>query len=354
MRRPAIVFLILCTASVGAADRLEVIPLMYLDANEMAVSLQGGSDASDVLAREATGFALDVMNDVSQRARGRSSMPESLAYSRARAIPGGAAQDMSSLLPDGLAGPPVAAPNQNALIVRGEIGAIDRLRETIAMLDVPTPMVNVDLLMDRLATSRTRQLTPHLEAWGWGGEVSTGAPPTGPTIGYRTGNLRALIGYDEGSARRHTLTGANVTGMSATPMVISAGEVRPRIVSEVHYDPWGRRYVEHHIDAVFVGVTLWVLPTVNADDTVTMVLRPVLSEVAGTAAQIGLGDIVHRTMVETTVRVPDGQSLVIGGLDRRLDEMTRSFPATRGTVRGDDGSVITVTPSIIRMRGTGG
>ncbi|MGI5816474.1 MAG: type II secretion system protein GspD [Armatimonadota bacterium] len=352
MRHAAVITLILCASSFAAADQIEIIDLMYLDAREFAASLRGVGGPSNVLAEEATGFALEAMQDVSRRARGRTSMPESMAYSRARAVPGGG-QDMSSLLPAGLAGPPVATPNRNALIVRGDFAAIDRLREVVAMLDVPTPMVNVDLLMDRLSTSRSRQIDPHFETWGWGGDLSAGALPR-PVIGFRAGDLRALLGYEEGSSRRQTLTGANITGMSATPLVISAGEVRPRIVSEVWYDPWGQRRVEYYPEAVFAGITLWVLPTVHADNTVTMVLRPMLSEVVGTATQIGAGDIIHRTMLETTVRVPDGQSLVIGGLDRRLDEMTRSFPVSRGTMRGDDSSVISVTPTIIRMRGTGG
>ncbi len=354
MRRIAmIIVLITATISFATADQIELIELMYLDADEFASSLQGGGAPSDVLTGEATGFALDVIDDVSGRAQGRSSMPDSIAYSRARAVPGGGGQDLSSMLPEGLAGPPVAAPNQNALIVRGERDAIDRLRETVAMLDVPTPMVNVDLLMDRITRSRSREISPHLQSWGWGGDASVGGLRD-PVLGFHAGGMRGLLGYDEGSSRRHVLTGSNVTGMSGTPLVISAGEVRPRIASDVWYDPWGQRRVEQYVETVFAGMTLWVLPTVHADDTVTMVLRPVLSEVAGSAPQIAAGDIIHRTMVETTVRVADGQPLVIGGLDRRIDEMTRSFPGSRGMQRADNSSVITVTPSIIRMRGTGG
>lgn len=347
-----IVTLIMCASSLALADQIEVIDLLHLNAGEFAASLRGGGGGFDVLDEEAVGFALDVMQDVARRGRGRSSMPDSMAYSRARAVPGSGA-DFSSLLPEGLAAPPVAAPNRNALVVRGEPDAIDRLRELIAMLDVPTAMVNVDLLMDQLSTDHARRIDPHFESWGWGGELSAGAL-TRPLLGFRAGDLRTILGYDEGSTRRHTLTGSNITGMSGTPLVISAGEVRPQIASSVWYDPWGQRHVEYFTEAVFAGITLWVLPTVHADDSVTMVLRPTLSEVVGQADRIGARDIIRRTLVETTVRVPDGQSLVIGGLDRRLDEMSRSFPASRGRVRADDSSVITVTPTIIRMRGTGG
>ncbi len=346
MRRAAIIAAIVGVCSAGFAEPFEIIDLLHLNAREFAASLGGGGGAPDVLANATTAFALDVLQDVSQRGRGATSMPDSLSYSRAQSAPGSGA-DLSGLLPNGLAGPPVATPNRNALIVRGSAQAIDELRELLVMLDVPTPMVNVDLVMDQVSTEDARRIDPYLQGWGFGGDLSAGAEQR-PVLGFRAGNLGALLGYDAGGTRRHSVTGANVTGMSATPLVISAGEVRPRIAASVWYDAWGRRHVEYYPEATFAGVTLWVLPTVNADNTVTMVLRPMLSEFAGAAPQAGAGDIVRRTLVETTVRVPDGQSLVIGGLDRRLDEISRRFPASQGAMRLDSSSVITVTPTIIR------
>ena len=346
MKRAAIIALIIGASSACWAQPFEIIDLLHLNAREFAASLGGGGGATGVLASATTGFALDVLQDVSQRGRGATSMPDSLTYSRAQSVPGSGA-DLSGLLPNGLTAPPVATPNRNALIVRGSARAVDEMREIIAMLDVPTPMVNVDLMMDQVSTQTSREITPHLQAWGFGGDVSAGALPQ-PVVGFRAGNLRALLGYDAGDTRRRTVTGANVTGMSGTPLVISAGEVRPRISASVWYDGWGQRHVEYYPEATFAGITLWVLPTVNRDNTVTMVLRPMLSEFAGAAPQAGAGDIVRRTLVETTVRVPDGQSLVIGGLDRRLDEISRRFPAAQGSLYSDDSSVITVTPTIIR------
>lgn len=347
----AIICLVMVSAPLSHADSLEVIDLLYLSAPEFAASLAGGGGGGDAFAAEATGFALDAVGDVAMRARGRTSMPDAMQYSRARAIPGSGA-NLSHLLPAGLVGPPVAAPNRNALIVRGTLDAIERMREVIAMLDTPTPMVNVELTMDQIGRADSRQIDPHLQAWGWGGEASFG-DRRNPVLGFRIGNLSAILGYEQGESRRHAVTATNITGMSGIPLAISAGEARPRIVSEIWYDPWGRRQVVSYPETVFAGVTLWVLPTVHADDTVTMVLRPMLSEFAGPAPQARAGDIVRSTMVETTVRVPDGQSLVIGGLDRYLDEMSRSFPASYGNMRSENNSVISVRPTIVRMRGTG-
>ncbi|MGC9318746.1 MAG: type II secretion system protein GspD [Armatimonadota bacterium] len=332
----------------GGADGLEIIDLMHLDATQFAASLAGaGTEAAGVHREEAVAFAVDAMHHAAERARGRSGAMQPIPVSRARSVPSGG-QDLSHLLPEGLAGPPVAAPNRNALIARGSAEAIDELRELIAMLDVPTPMVNVELTWEEVGREAMRQIEPALRAWGWGGEASTGRI-TRPLLRYASEGLQAILGYEAGARERQATTAANVTGMSATAMVISAGEVRPWISSSVYYDPWGRRHVEYYPEAVFVGVTLWVLPTVHGDDTVTMVLRPVLSEAAGPAAQIGAGDVITRTLAETTVRVADGQPMVIGGMDRRLDELSRSFPASEGRVRSSRESVMTVTPTIVRQ-----
>ncbi|HCA46672.1 MAG TPA: hypothetical protein DEP45_04710 [Armatimonadetes bacterium] len=349
MRRAALILISLISAAACFAEQLEIIDLLHLNAPEFAASLAGRSAGADVLESETTAFAADVLRDVSQQTRGRSSVAGSLTYSRAQSIPGAGA-DLSGLLPDGLSSPPVATPNRNALIVRGTPEAIDKLREVIAMLDVPTPMVNIDLLMDQITREFAREIYPRLRSWGWAGELSAGADRP-PVLGFAAGGFSLSGGYDAGSSSRRTRTGANITGMSGMPLVISAGEVRPRISSCVWYDNWGQRHVDYATEAAFAGITLWVLPTVHADNTITMVLRPMLSEFAGFVDRAGAGEIVRRTLVETTVRVPDGQSLVIGGLDRRLDEISRSFPGGGGSLSADDSSVITVTPTIIRMQG---
>jgi hypothetical protein len=354
MRRTlAIAFILTVPTALCAAESLEIIPLLHLNAPDLAAAFAGGGGTStaELLDQEAAAFALDAMRYAAQQWTGRTSQPQPQAVSRARSAPGGIG-DLSGLLPDGLAGPPAAAPNQNALVVRGERKAIDRLREVITLLDVPTPMVNVELMQDEVSTADARRIDPFLRAWGFGGELAAGAPVQ-PVLSFGVGDLRAGLGFDARSTTRRTMTATNITGMSGQPLLLSVGEIRPRIVGQLYYDAWGNRHLEYYPEAIFVGVTFWVLPTVNADDSVTMVLRPELSEVMGPAARIGINDIVRRTLVATTVRVPDGQSLIIGGLDRRADEITRSFPGSSGEVRTDGSSILSVTPRIIRTLDTG-
>jgi len=64
-----------------------------------------------------------------------------------------------------------------------------------------------------------------------------------------------------------------------------------------------------------VGLKLNVTPSINEDGFVTMALKPEISEVVGSIESQGGGiPQVNKTLVETTVIVKDGQTIVIGGL----------------------------------------
>ncbi len=68
---------------------------------------------------------------------------------------------------------------------------------------------------------------------------------------------------------------------------------------------------------VDVGLKLNVTPTINDDGFVTMRLKPEISTVVGSIDSKGGGiPQVNKTMVETTVMVQDGTSIIMGGLKK--------------------------------------
>ncbi len=109
MRTLATALIVITLAMPSMADEIQVIDLLHLNATEFARSLGGGGTAGDALANEATDFAVGAMRDIAAHGRGRTSLPDSVTYSRARSVSGGAS-DLSHLLPEGLAAPPMAAP----------------------------------------------------------------------------------------------------------------------------------------------------------------------------------------------------------------------------------------------------
>ncbi len=268
----------------------------------------------------------------------------------AQELSGGGLADM---LPEGLQ-PPLADIPQNALIVTGTPQAVDEFRELIQMLDVPPKQVNIEAKFVELG-ERVQQAigldwamrNPQVEIFEQGH-----APAAGTEVRYAVGNITTALGAALQESGEQNVQAANVTTLNNTPCFIRVGEVYPYWSATVSYDVWGQRTVDYEMNALYMGIELFVVPRINADDTVTMLVRPSFSgragEVIGPDGQIL--PIIDQVETEVLVRVPDGEELCIGGLRRASDAWTAEGIASRGLTRdmGDTDTLIFVRPRIIR------
>ncbi len=341
----------LCLTAWADDPTVVVMDLQNLDATVAAAMLAGGTSELDIsapLARTARGFALDAVHHVAQlpTPRRETQLP-SYGVADGRALPTHT-QNLSHLLPEGLTGPPVVAPNRNALIVSGTMAALDDFREILALLDVPAPMVKVALRLDEVGDSLMRSIAPEMHMWGVAPDANLGGPGFGDSmLSWGLPNLSALSGFGRGTSASKSMTEAQVTTISGQPALIAVGEVRPWFSARVYYDRRGRREVEYIPHAAFTGVTFWVLPQVLGNNSVKMHISADFSKVAGPAPDIRAGDVTVHRMIETTVVVADGQPLVIGGLRRALDDLTARWLGDTDWRNTNDDAIITVTPSII-------
>ena len=352
MRRLAVmVATVLCLTAWADEPTVVVMDLNNLDATVTAAMLAGGTTELDIsapLARTARDFAVDAVQQVAQlRAPRRDTQLASYGVANGRALPTHT-RDLSHLLPEGLTGPPMVAPNRNALIVSGTMAALDDFRELLALLDVPAPMVKIALRLDEVGSSLMRSIAPEMHTWGVAPDANLGGPGFGDSmLSWGLPNMSALGGFGRGTSASKSMTEAQVTTISGQPALIAVGEVRPWFSASVFYDRWGRRHVEYIPHAAFTGVTFWVLPQVLGNNTVRMQISADFSEVAGPAPDIRAGDVTIHRMIETTVVVADGQPLVIGGMSRALDDVTARWPGDTDLRRSGSDAIITVTPSII-------
>src|SRR6185295_1186788 len=70
---------------------------------------------------------------------------------------------------------------------------------------------------------------------------------------------------------------------------------------------------------VDIGTTLKVNPQINDDGYITMSLHP---EVSSLAHALDAGPEIDTREADTTVRIKEGETLVIGGLIRQTDNRT--------------------------------
>jgi hypothetical protein len=346
-------------ATAAADDVLRVFPLRYVDAPSMAALLSGagpGYDADAVAGRWAGNL---VARATSQLLRlGPDRAPDPVWQGHADLLPPEPPEQSGRLaqildMPE-LTQPPVALPSQNALVAKGSPEALDRLQEIVRLLDKPSTMVNVEVRVEDAPTHVVR-------GWGvdfhtWNGQADVGsagnAPGAGAVLQWGLGRTDLLLGLENSEDRGRTSVGINATTTSGLPVEAGFGQVLPFFTANVWYDDFGHRRVDYEADAVFIGLQMWVLPTVLGDDTVRMVLRPSFSYWAGTVTS-PRGDsipIVRYQEVATTVTVADGQPLVIGGMGHMRDDAHRRFAGLLQDVRDADNSspVMIVTPHIIR------
>ncbi|MCX5703311.1 MAG: hypothetical protein NT066_02300, partial [Candidatus Omnitrophica bacterium] len=83
--------------------------------------------------------------------------------------------------------------------------------------------------------------------------------------------------------------------------------------------------IAEEVNFVDIGVQISVTPTINEDGFITMKIKPEISSVSSrlTPPTGNTIPIIDTSMVETTVMVKDGNTIIITGL--RKDEKTRSY-----------------------------
>lgn len=352
--------LVTIAASASAqALMMEVIHPRWIGAAELAAMLSPASPPSPETLHGARQQWVDRFAQVMSREfpRNLESVEPNWRYgTTAVAAPeeqvGGG--EYARFLPEGLAGPPVVIPDQNALMVKGTPDAIDRLRELISMLDVKPRMVNIEVrLVD----------TPGSETDEWGIDFGTragdliigsvgNAPPGGVHARAQRGDTTVGVGWDQRQSTGSAVSAAHITTTNNIPSVITTGRMMPYVTSDVWYDNLGRRHADTGIDAVFIGTELFVQPRINNNDTITMILRPTFIEAAGSV--IGPNGtvlpITETVSTATQVTVRDGETLQIGGFERSLAEYNTRF---RGALMQIDRRIeshpnLFVTPRIVR------
>jgi type IV pilus secretin PilQ/predicted competence protein len=103
---------------------------------------------------------------------------------------------------------------------------------------------------------------------------------------------------------------ATLNGKEATMLV---GQRIPFVVTGTTFAGGGAANTQS-VQREEVGVKLSITPLINADGYITTVIRPEVSTVTGFKGQNNDLPIVATRQAETTVRLKDGSSVIIGGL----------------------------------------
>lgn len=224
--------------------------------------------------------------------------------------PSDVVKDLKGMLPDGSY---VADDRQNALVVIGSPERQAMARAFVASVDVPTPEVLFEV--------RVADLQPVNDFSNIGiafGGVDLAGSPIGGSATYAFTRNSLQI-----NARLNALVTQGRAQILATPKLVALNNREADLLigqtyPVVYYDG---QLGGQHVQFVDVGVKLRLTPTIGFDGSITADVHPEYSAIEGFVAGY---PILANRKIDTTLRVKDNESIVLGGLLRDIDSETVS------------------------------
>lgn len=205
----------------------------------------------------------------------------------------------------------VADDAQNAIVVSGNDEAQHTAAQFLQSMDVPSPQVLFEVRVADVEPAND-QSNVGVE---FGGYDLLGKPISGAATYAFTKNsiqinaaLNALVSH----GRAQILATPKLVTLNNKEADLLIGETYP----VVYYDA---RLGGQQVQFVDIGVKLRLTPTIGADGSVTAEMHPEYSAIEDL---VGGYPIIANRKVDSTLRVQDNQTIVLGGLLREIDSQT--------------------------------
>ena len=227
-------------------------------------------------------------------------------------------------------------PNENRLIVTDYASNITMVKKVLERIDRPLPQVRITALIYDISLQDVEQLGLNWNSVAKGRNLDANNDPqnaftfdTTTLIPFATGSaggtatFRSLDRYFDLNAVALLLQNANDARLLANPNV-TVIENKVAQMSSVQQIPF-QQQTQSELGGQLattafkdVGITLNVTPRIAADGTIRMDVQQEFSRVAGFTENDNQ-PIVDTRIANTTVRVSNRQTLVIGGMRQRSD-----------------------------------
>jgi type II secretory pathway component GspD/PulD (secretin) len=299
----------------------EVFTMRYAQADGVAKELEGGLPAGTVIVSDKRTSSVIVTGSSETVARSRMLVAaldrpvteqqagtDAHAYPLVYLRPTQIADELKNVLPDGSF---VLDDAQNAVVVRGNAETQEAAAEFLSKVDVPSAQVLFEV--------RVADVTPVNDSSDvgleFGGYDLTGQPIAGATT-YAFAKSSLAV-----NARLNMLVSRGHARILATPKLVTLnnkeadlliGETYPVVYYDAHFGGQQVQFVD-------VGVKLRLTPTIGSDGSVTAEMHPEYSAIEGFVAGY---PIIANRKIDSTLRVKDNETIVLGGLLRDIDSQT--------------------------------
>jgi len=203
----------------------------------------------------------------------------------------------------------------------------ERIKKNLSTIDHPPRQIMMEALVTEISTTAKKELGIN---WSWEWDSET----TEDTKGRGTVGFQDLVGD-----LTYATTGGFTRNVSATlKAMVEEGKAiiraNPRIATlegkeatifvgqEKYYSivTGPEAYPYRTLESIPAGITLNLIPYVAENGDITVHIAPEVSDVTGEGLE-GL-PVITRRKAETTVRVKDGETIVIGGLVQEHETKT--------------------------------
>ncbi len=231
------------------------------------------------------------------------------------------AQTASGLLPTFLYSFLHVNEAQNAVVVTAPNQMLDKIRSDFTKVDIAPPQIMIEALAVEAAS--TEDLNAALKAAYEHNHITASADFANGDISYRTigelphqfyAQLKALIASGKARVRSNPRMAA-VNGQNADLFIGQTKFIKVSINTSA-----GK---QEYIQGVDVGVKLQVRPWTGGNGEITVGIQPEVSNISEQERETGL-PVISTRRAETTVRVKDGETVMIGGLTQTQDYRTRT------------------------------
>lgn len=219
-----------------------------------------------------------------------------------------AAKLLKGVVPDGAA---VADDRQNVVVATGTSEAVESIRSFLAEVDKPAKQVMFEVkVVDVTPINANSNVGIELGGVDLGGQPILDAATYAFARNSIQINARLNFLVSKGSAR--ILATPRLVTLNNREASLLIGQTYPIIYFDI-------RSGNQQIQTIDVGVKLRMTPTIGADGSITAELHPEYSAIQEFVQNY---PVVANRKVDSTLRVQDGETIVLGGLLREISSET--------------------------------
>lgn len=248
----------------------------------------------------------------------------------------------------------LADPENHTLTVSGSTSLLNQVRHELANIDVAAQQVNIRATVVELSKGKSSALGLSYLSDSWSKDTSV--------AGYNGFKFSVTGQHEETLSNGKVLARPNVTVFDGRKATILMGDKVPVFTSSSDSNDTDSN-TTMTVEYKDVGVKLEVLPRINELDkeTITMVIKPSVSTISQwVESGNNKAPQISERSAETTVRVKNGETILIGGLLKNEEiKSIKQIPLlskipvlgelfkSRSVEKKDSEVVIAITPTIV-------